>query len=107
MMLKYLVEVRRNAVIVYFEDDLDNVHYRAKIDGCDYAYQIIPARMQFNYPCDDWFKRGGQHVHYHANNKGKHVQWLPVTNDFIHEAMNKSDRSEVEKWDYLKKLQGT
>lgn len=104
-MIKYLIEVRRNSVIAYFEDELSNVHYRAIINGWDYAYQIIQARESFNKPCDDWFKRGGQYVHYHANSLDDSVKWLPVTPEFKSRANSKSDRARIEKWDYLKPLQ--
>ena len=100
MILKYLVEVKRNAVSVYFEHELVDVHYWAKIDGIDYAYQIIANSMSFNKPCDDWFKRGGMHVHYHANNQGHNVQWLKVTNEFIHRAMKRTSEAEIEQWSY-------
>lgn len=90
-------------MIAYFEDDLSNVHYRAKINGDDYAYQIIPARESFNKPCDDWFKRGGQYVHYHANSLDDSVQWLPVTPEFKCQAMQKQNRLDLETWLILKK----
>lgn len=97
MIQKFLVEVKRHSVIVYHEDDLSNVHYRAQIDGWDYAYQIIPSRMSFSKPLGDWFKHGGQQVHYHAKNQGESIQWLPVTQDFMYRVMAKANRSEIEK----------
>ena len=103
MINKFLVEVRKNSVIVYCENDLANVHYRAKIDGMDYAYHIIRNTMTFNKPCDDWFKRGGQHVRYHAQNQGKNIQWLPVSQEFKYRAMAQQNREGLFQWHVQKK----
>jgi len=102
MINKFLVEVRKNSVIVYSETDLANVHYRAKIDGFDYAYQIVRNTLSINKPCDDWFKRGGQQVRYHAQNQGNNIQWLEVTQAFKYRAMARQNSEEFYKWKILK-----
>lgn len=97
MINKFIVEVKRYAIIVYTEDDLSNVHYRAVVDGFEYAYQIIPSRMTFSKPDNDWFLRGGNEVRYHANNAGENIRWLTVTPEFKCRAMAKN-RLENESW---------
>lgn len=98
MINKFIVEVKKYAIIVYFEDDLSNVHYRAEIDGQEYAYQIIPSRISFSKPGEDWFLRGGNEVRYHVNNSGEKIRWLRVTQEFKCRAMAKQNRLELEKW---------
>lgn len=98
MIMKHLIDVRKNAVIAYLEDELMNVHYRAKVDGLNYAYHIVRNTHMSHLPCDDWFKRGGQYVRYHAGNQGDCIEWLPVTQDFIYWAMERQEKLELEQW---------
>jgi len=48
----------------------------AMIDGERYQYYL--SRHEHTDKKSEWRERGMMHLHYHANNSGNYVRWLPV-----------------------------